>query len=93
MLRSTIRCPVAPLLAFAASTFLSGCEPIRSQGMRGAQRRIEADRASAYESYLNEAREGVAADEDPKSIFRANRRSGGLSSEAREIEHETFNIP
>jgi hypothetical protein len=81
-------------LALACVVFFAvGCDPIHSHNVRKAQRRIEADRASTYESYLNEAREGGESPEDPRRVFQPNRLSGGLSDQAREIERDSFNIP
>lgn len=90
MLRPCLR---GAAVGCALAALAAGCEPIRSQGLRAQQRRIEADRSSAYESYLNEAREGSVSQEDPKSIFQPNRLRGGLSPEARQIERDTFNLP
>lgn len=77
----------AAIVCAGAALLLSGCEPIRSMGVR----RENAAKAARYE-------EAVGGDvdssdtEDPTSIFKPTRRLGGLSEEAREIERSTFHL-
>jgi hypothetical protein len=72
-------------LAVVAAAAFTGCEPMRSLGLR-------QDAASEGESAYEQIAGSSATDpEDPKSIFRGKRIPGGLSDEAREIERE-FNV-
>lgn len=72
--------------AVIACIALNGCEPVRSLGLRRSS-------TEASQNMYEQTVRGDASDiEDPRSVFKSNRLPGGLSSEARQIERETFNI-
>ncbi|CAN5809240.1 hypothetical protein BH23PLA1_BH23PLA1_26830 [soil metagenome] len=70
---------------------LSGCEGLRSQGLRGNSRG-DSVRPSVYDDYLGQADDEPRSPEDPRGFFQRTRRPGGLSDEARSIERDIFNI-